>query len=129
MRLDCPACAASYDVPDALLVGRRVVRCARCAHQWSSDAPMPALAVPFTQPEPARHPEPLAEAAPRAPIAAERLTPLRVAAPSARGLRLAWAGSLALLAASIVLGLALHRPIARIWPPSLRLYAALGLAR
>lgn len=119
MRLDCPNCAASYDVPDTLLPGRRAVRCARCGHQWAYAAPEP-LSVPFSVPEseaPAPPPRP-APLAPRPPV------PPR---PN-RALRLAWAGSAVLLAAGLIAALALHRPIARAWPPSLRLYAALGLA-
>lgn len=122
MRLDCPNCAASYDVPDALLPGRRQVRCARCGHQWAVTAPVP-LAVPFSTPS----------AAAEAPAAPPRPVPLAPRPPApprnSRALRLAWAGSAALLVAALIVALALHRPIARAWPPSLRLYAALGLTR
>src|SRR5271165_1145438 len=48
MRIDCPHCAASYDVPDKLLVGRIAVRCARCAREWALDAP--AIAPPGAPP-------------------------------------------------------------------------------
>ncbi len=30
MRVDCPSCAANYDIPDHLLVKGRKARCARC---------------------------------------------------------------------------------------------------
>ncbi len=43
MRIECPACAATYEVPDGMLaVGQRVA-CARCGDDWT---PLPALAVP-----------------------------------------------------------------------------------
>ncbi|MGC8476213.1 MAG: zinc-ribbon domain-containing protein [Acetobacteraceae bacterium] len=127
MRLDCPNCAASYDVPDTLLGGRRAVRCARCGHQWAYAAPAP-LSVPFSVPAAAE-----AEPAPpeMTPVAAARPVPLAPRPPAAArpglALRLAWAGSAVLLAAGLIAALALHRPIARAWPPSQRLYAALGL--
>ena len=35
MRIDCPSCHASYDVPDRLLRSGRTVRCARCGAEWS----------------------------------------------------------------------------------------------
>jgi predicted Zn finger-like uncharacterized protein len=40
MRLACPACQATYDIPDNLLgpAGRRL-RCARCAAEWQAFPP------------------------------------------------------------------------------------------
>jgi len=35
MHIVCPTCAAAYDVPDALLTPRRVVRCVKCAREWT----------------------------------------------------------------------------------------------
>src|SRR5690348_4321386 len=34
MRIACPNCSASYEVPAALLTKRRTVRCARCQQDW-----------------------------------------------------------------------------------------------
>lgn len=47
MRIDCPACAAAYEVPESLLDTKRPLRCARCGHQW----------LPWAPPEPAPPPE------------------------------------------------------------------------
>ena len=44
-------------------------------------------------------------------------------------LRVQWMVSAGVLAVLILLLFALHGPIGRAWPPSLRLYAALGLTR
>lgn len=38
----CPACTASYDVPDALLGGGRSVRCVRCLREWQPAHPAAA---------------------------------------------------------------------------------------
>jgi predicted Zn finger-like uncharacterized protein len=52
MRIACPNCAAEYDVPDRLLqAGPRLMRCARCAHQF--EAGLPQATVPPPAPAPA----------------------------------------------------------------------------
>ena len=48
MRIQCPACAATYDVPVHLLKPSQTVRCARCAKEWvppaeAEGAPLPPL--------------------------------------------------------------------------------------
>ncbi|MFC7608495.1 MJ0042-type zinc finger domain-containing protein [Teichococcus aestuarii] len=63
MRLECPACAAAYDVPDALLAPGRAVRCVRCAQSWVPlparlEAPPPLLALPPLRPSGPRPPRP-----------------------------------------------------------------------
>lgn len=118
MRIDCPSCAASYEVPDTLLAGRKAVRCARCGQQWT-----PAAAVPQAQvPEPPRPAsdriEPMVSAAP--------LTPRPPAPP--RGLGLAWAASVLVVVAGLGAAVVWRDQIAQVWPPSLRVYVALGLA-
>jgi predicted Zn finger-like uncharacterized protein len=40
MRIQCPACSATYEVADALLDPPRTVRCAQCAQDWIG-TPMP----------------------------------------------------------------------------------------
>ena len=61
MRIVCPSCQATYQVPDKLLSGPpRKVRCARCGADWLPEpaakppagpsAPPPDLAVPPPQP-------------------------------------------------------------------------------
>jgi len=126
MRLLCPACATAYDAPDAAMTPGRVVRCARCGHEWAP-VNMPAA------PEPA--------AAPMRPV--EAVPPPRPAGPAGGGARLvppaparrragggawlAWIASLVLLGA-IAWGLVAWREqVMAAWPPSQRAYAALGL--
>jgi len=129
MRIVCPICSAAYEVPDRLLVPRRIVRCARCGEQWA--------AVPVAPPPPSvTEPEPNAEPAPRdapptaaAPLTAmERLARQPAALPRrSRGLAAAWAFSLGVL---VLLGwgfVAWRADIMQAWPPSTRLYDLLGL--
>jgi predicted Zn finger-like uncharacterized protein len=90
MRISCPSCATEYDVPDAALAGRnRMMRCARCGHQWrgpAADVAVARVAEPALEPLPEALPEPLPEAPPapaRAPL--EVLTwpeALEIPAPS-----------------------------------------------
>ena len=188
MRIVCPACAASYDVPDALLGEGRSVRCVRCLREWQPAHPAtpvvadlpPATPVvadlPIEEP-PAWHdagpPPALAFAAPdhtdffevpdevrpqfgdqesaaRAPAALS--TPhLSVASQSSGGRRawrdallvpegepyvrraergdgwIGWVASLVLLAALVWAAIAYRAEVQRAWPPSTRLYTALGL--
>lgn len=53
MRVDCPSCAANYDIPDHLLVKGRAARCARCGARF---VPLAADPTPV-EPEPAADPE------------------------------------------------------------------------
>ena len=48
MRIDCPFCGAAYQVPDAVLGARRVVRCARCAKDWTPENLPPSLGPSFS---------------------------------------------------------------------------------
>jgi predicted Zn finger-like uncharacterized protein len=75
MRIRCPSCSATYEVPDAMLDPPRTVRCAKCAHDWTAVAivepEMPEEVEDAAEPE-------VAEAAEVAtPIAAEAEIPLR----------------------------------------------------
>ncbi len=120
MRIVCPACTAIYDVPEARLAPGRAVRCARCGTDW---LPLAAEALPLqpaeemspSVPEPARAPP---------PSLAGTAKPRRADAVALAG----WAVSLALLAALGWGGVRWRDSVMRAWPPSERLYAALGLA-
>jgi predicted Zn finger-like uncharacterized protein len=69
MRIACPNCAAEYEVPDSLLAaGPRMLRCARCSHQFAA-----ALPEPEVEPEPEPEPSPFGR--PAVPLA-ERLAGL-----------------------------------------------------
>ncbi len=163
MRIVCPNCQATYDVPESLLRGTpRRVRCARCGGEWVPEAApapepeMPALAVlPDPPPSaatvqddgvddvlpPAIPPPPSPiPAAGREPVAPARLVPTppgkppQQNSPGRAGRRgtmvtalLAWAVSLALLAALAWAAFVWRDEVMAAWTPSKRLYALLGL--
>jgi predicted Zn finger-like uncharacterized protein len=135
MRIACPSCKATYEVPDALLgATARKVRCARCANEWTPEAPAIAQA-PLPLPPPEREPPP-----PVRPVATRALAVPRVEGkpvssqrrPPAQG---GVMGRVAVLGLSVValaamLGAAYvwRGELMLVWPPSQRLFAALGLA-
>jgi predicted Zn finger-like uncharacterized protein len=75
MRIQCPSCSATYEVPDAMLDPPRTVRCAKCSHDWT--------AVAIAEPDVVEAPEQAAEPdvgnapAASAPVTAEAELPLR----------------------------------------------------
>lgn len=152
MLITCPACAATYDLPQALVVKLPArTRCARCGAEWEV---MPPAAPRFDEPEPVAVPPPAFEvpepvaAAPvaplpqperrqvsgsvtdRAPADRERVSGGRIAPdpmPDPRLVRMLWGGSIGMIVVLIGLLLLLHGPIADAWPPSLRFFRAIGL--
>ncbi|MBN8926098.1 MAG: hypothetical protein J0H19_05685 [Rhodospirillales bacterium] len=120
-------------MPDQLISPGRLTRCARCGHQWvavpvGSDLPPP---VPL-DPNPPDEPEGAAADDPPPPrprsAAAPRVPPLQPRPSGGTGLRLAWAASVALLLGLVVAGILGRHAVMTAWPPSARLYTALGLA-
>jgi predicted Zn finger-like uncharacterized protein len=158
MRIVCPFCAATYDVPENLIDGQRIVRCARCGQEWKPRPGGAELAGPGTEaptanrkPEPAPppwipEPEPrnLSEMAGQHLAAtAERQTSTatqpRVLAidrlmqpwePEGPGVAvwLAWAASIGLVLLLVWAGYVWRGSVMHVWPASQRLYAALGLS-
>jgi predicted Zn finger-like uncharacterized protein len=137
MRITCPSCRATYEVPDALLAGgARMLRCARCASEWT---PQPAAAPPATPPDPPPfRPEPRPERTPRveplqplpAPhIEGEPPPSLRVRSRPMPGLpsMIAVAISLLVLVALGWAAYAWRAELMQAWPASQLLFAALGL--
>ncbi len=143
MRIVCPNCQATYEVPDSLLAGGKAVRCARCGTEWAplSPAAAPPPPVPPERPEPpptvapTDHPrvEPrLSGYRPRNVDSADdaRLPPRDDEidlAPRRGGALLGWLVSLAILALLIWAAFAFRSNVMGAWPPSARLYAMLGL--
>jgi predicted Zn finger-like uncharacterized protein len=149
VRIVCPSCSAAYEVPDTILVGRRAVRCASCAKEWEpTEAEAAPASAPAPAPEPARvlslqadlddaladdtaaPPPPIPRQPPHAaPSAIDRLrlSPVRVRRRAGPALWLAWIVSVAAVLAMIWGAYAWREPIMDAWPPSMRLYAALGL--
>ncbi len=135
MQITCPSCAAIYEVPGEKIAGRQV-RCAKCGAQWTPVPPPAELeALPDPAPEPVATPEPAAEPAwePEAPPPLlEVPAPLEPMVPteprrSNSALALAWIASLALLVAIVAGAYSSRQDVMRNWPPSQRLYGALGL--
>ena len=121
MQLACPACAATYQVPDALIGGGRQMQCVRCGEGWFATAPSYAeMSVP----------SPSALAAPRiAPPAQPLLSEPADAAPmgGSRKLALAWSASIIVWLGGLYALCHARLVLAEAWPPIARLYAALGL--
>jgi predicted Zn finger-like uncharacterized protein len=140
MRIVCPSCRAAYEVPDTLLAGGKAVRCAKCGAEWTPPSVTPAS--PPQPPPPAAPPEE-AEAPARIeprlsafrPRSVDSLDDARPPprddeiefAPRRRGALIAWLLSLLVLAALIWAAFAFRGAVMGAWPPSTRLYAALGL--
>lgn len=141
MLVQCPSCAAAYEVPDHLLkAGPRLMQCAKCHHTFHAPAPVPA---PVPTPEHALAPAPLpppgvvapAEApplsAPRQGEPASTTPPKPHQAPPAvapdRPALLGWAATICVLALGGTLLVRHHAALAQAWPPSARLFQWLGL--
>ena len=137
MRIQCPACDATYDLPEGAVKAGRPVRCARCATEWT---PLPAPPIREPVPVPGLPPlpgpsditlpplpsrEPLPE--PR-PVPQERLAPAGRASAD-RAVLAGWVLSLAVLLLLGWAAVAWRAEVMRAWPPSERAYGALGLAR
>jgi predicted Zn finger-like uncharacterized protein len=119
MILSCSACSTRYVVDPALLGSEgRTVRCANCGHQWHQRAPLDFPQILQSEAPPA--PEGPASRAPGANLPG---FPRR---PRQSGAGIAWA---VLALAVIILALAGwvgRGAIMAAWPPSERLYAAIG---
>lgn len=155
MRIVCPNCQATYDVPDALLSrGPGRVRCARCATEWApQERPAaPAPATPFADamaqvaapPAPEPH---VAAPPPPAPPPAEPPPPARntLAMAAARDAQLerplprtrtprdsatllfAWSLSVGIVLAALGAAYVNRAEIVAAWPPAARAYQVLGI--
>jgi predicted Zn finger-like uncharacterized protein len=127
MQIVCPACAAAYEVPMTLLKPGKAVRCARCAGEWvpsaaASDVSMDALAQTASAATPASEFVSEVNRSPRRPP-----TPRPLPARRNMALRIAWAASVVVVLLLAWGAYAERTVIMQAWPPSIRLYAALGL--
>ena len=154
MRIECPGCEAAYEVPEAQIRPGRSVRCARCALQWQpagesvpmalseaaeADAPVDADATAADPPSgslaqgsalpsgglPGTASGPRRAATPQPVVAAAAGGPPRpsreLAAWSA-----GWVLSVIVLAGLLLSAAHWRHAVMRGWPPSIRLYTALG---
>jgi predicted Zn finger-like uncharacterized protein len=133
MRIVCPSCAVSYEVPDSLLKPGRSVRCARCANNWvplAIDEPElhQAPQSPPTQTEDEYEAVEREETPPHPQLSAmDLLAAHRKREEAPRFLRSAWIASVIVLLGLLAAGVVWRDAAAAAWPPSVRLYQALGL--
>jgi predicted Zn finger-like uncharacterized protein len=149
MRIVCPACDATYDVPEAMLArGARKVRCARCGNEWAPSAAAPHAQLELEAAPDAALPDedfdlpqvpetdPLGRHEPR--LIPPRQRPERIAGPRepeadlppARGSRraiVAWVLTVLVLAAGGAAAVLWRAQVMATWPPSERVYSAVGL--
>ncbi len=123
MRLTCPACAASYNVPDAMLGAGRQMRCARCGHDWFA-TPAQGIIEP-TLPQPAPEPEP-APVSITVPPPAPPPPPEPPQRRAGLALPLAWAASLAAVGGWLAVTILWRSAIAEAWPPFTRVVTWFG---
>ena len=127
MKITCPSCAAEYNVPGTLAAGR-VVRCAKCGTEWTPvppDGAEPPPSPPPPEPEPKPGLAPLSAAMPEPPA---RLAPPPPPAEQRQwSILAAWLGSGVVIVAALTLAFVFRAPVMQAWPPSQRVYAALGL--
>ncbi len=144
MRVVCPNCSIAYDVPGAMLAGRKAVRCARCKQEWRPGETH--VSEPVARPEPLRAegladadvavqvrrpvvtspPELTERVAP--PTAMQRLARDRPAPPGRLGVRIGWTVSVLVLVLLVWSAIAWRADVTQAWPPSARLYSAIGLS-
>ena len=158
MRIECPGCAATYEVPEAQIRPGRRVRCVHCTVQWQPAGQSSVEAVGQAGAERLLE----AEGVPPDPPASGGIARLRrPSAPAAGGVRvvaplpateigmhvrlamllqrqnlpmflrrkkweLGWAASLIVLAVLLSASVHWRMAIMQAWPPSVRLYVALG---
>lgn len=122
MRVECPGCAALYEIPDHFLDGgARKLRCARCGHEW----------LPAGAPEPVA---PVVVPAPALPAPAhadreERLAPPPVVeAPVQNGaaIWLAWLATVIVILGAACAAWMWRAPLSQAWPPARQVFDWVG---
>ena len=137
MLIECPKCEAGFDVPERLMRDRtRPLRCGQCGTVFPMPEPPAPEPVAFRAPEPPPAPAmeeprptpaPLAEEPQPEPEVARASAPEAANEASSRGLRAAWAASIALLIGGGLAAIIKRDAVMEAWPPAARLFAALGL--
>jgi predicted Zn finger-like uncharacterized protein len=125
MRIDCPNCAAAYEVPASRITGHKLVRCARCGEKWvavqeSEDLPPPPHVSPTEQPEQSVQPIDFSP-----PLTA--MDRLAASAPAPRrsvGLVAAWVATFVILIAMVTASVVWKEQVVRTWPPGARVLGA-----
>jgi predicted Zn finger-like uncharacterized protein len=125
MILSCPSCGTRYLVdPAALGALGRVVRCARCQHEWHERPPedLPrriALVEPSSGPANA-DPNPFPEIPSAGKVPA-------LPSPPGRFRWLGWAVAAAVVAALGIAAASYRQQVVASWPPAARLYSLVGM--
>ena len=125
-------------MPPRLLRDRsRPLRCGQCEAVFPTPEPPAPEPLAFRAPEPpapemeeprpAPAPAPLAEESRTESQAMREATPETAQEPASRGLRAAWAASIALLIGGGLAAIIQRDVVMEAWPPAARLFAALGL--
>lgn len=144
MRIVCPSCAAAYELPDARVLPGQPVRCARCGTNWTPVAEALLVSKPFgpllppidagslpTGPLPTAKPaSPSPDAqifSPPDPYAAT-LDRSGVSLAAGPAVLIGWVVSIAIVIGLCWAAVVWRDDIMHAWPPSERLYSALGLA-
>ena len=129
MRIDCPGCAAEYDVPEVRLVARKLVRCARCGVEWQ---PARVGAAAGAAPEPDHgHPAPARTVVAPEPVpgiqAMDRLAASAAAldGPPA-GLMAVWVLTVIVMVGAVAAAVTWRDSVMRAWPPSGRILVYFG---
>lgn len=155
MRIVCPECQAAYVVPDALIEPGKHVRCARCNAEWApvpataETAAVPLLRAPVRVESPPAlsppaetradlppEPRPALQVPPHGSLRVTSAPPARRAVPLPRpparrtGATAAWVGwvlTVLVLAVLVWAAVTWRGTVMAGWPPSARVYGALGL--
>ena len=134
MRIVCPSCAAAYDVPAERLEPGRSVRCSACDSGW---VPWPMVAELQTVAASVLEPDidpvravPVQQSARPVPGADVLSGVVRHATPSSHRLvQAGWFATALVLGAAVWAGVRHREGVMQAWPPSERVYVALGLAK
>jgi len=132
MQIACPACSATYNVPDSMIGAGRNMRCVRCMHEWYAAPPAAAAAEPQPAISALEPPDALpivkidATSAPKS--RPETSAPAATVAPARSPIMLsvAWAGSIAVMAGGGYSVWLWRDRLTEFWPPMARLYGLLA---
>lgn len=138
MRIVCPSCAAAYDVPDARVIPGQPVGCARCGTNWkpvaaAQPAPKPfgPLLPPIDAGSPsASNPTPSPSETllfPPSGSYAQTFDRPNLSLTADRAVLAGWIVSVAIVIGLCWAALTWRSEIMYAWPPSERLFSALGL--
>jgi len=114
MRIACPTCAATYDVPASRLKPGKKIRCTRCGGEWIYSPAAERLEL--------RQPAEPSESVP--PISAmDRLSAAPPSVPPSTALLGAWVLTLVVLVGALGSALIWRQAAMRAWPPSTHVLA------